>query len=378
MSLWNYDILSMFKQSRIGNNVIGFDDLKRERNQVYKGEECHCWIANKDKKEYLMLNKDIENLPIRIKKTKTIMDGHNIYHFIEAYSKIGFVPEKCCTFRELVNEFFDVKHSNNAHFTLFKILALASYITRINVRLCSNIEFGKDGTFLTLNYLTNRVAVFDKPRTVAKLEYGVINDVLVINELIPKTEEERRNIHEFLLPLGSFTPQYQKKSRASYSYGTKDVYDVSNLSVVLCYNTLNEFAEVDKQYYFDNVFGKPVLERYMPFLFKGRIDVEQFIAKENYSEDMDEKLLGIARTIQWYKQNYATELKPYRIDLSRLNISGRQKKSFAHITDFLNLYSNDEHEFRNLVNDLLECYYAYMRMIKGNNLVSDYNKEGLR
>ena len=147
------------------------------------------------------------------------------------------------------------------------------------------------------------------------------------------------------------------------------------MSVVLCYNTLNEFAEVDKQYYFDNVFGKPVLERYMPFLFKGRIDVEQFIAKENYSEDMDEKLLGIARTIQWYKQNYATELKPYRIDLSHLNISGRQKKSFAHITDFLNLYSNDEHEFRNLVNDLLECYYAYMRMIKGNNLVSDYNKE---
>lgn len=352
--------------------------MHKEINLDYEGKEYHCWVVRKDKRDYLLLNKDLSKLPLKIKETKVITKGSSVYHQIKRHSSVGFAPEKNYTFKELVNEFYDVIHSNISHFLLFKIIAMASYIERINLRICSNVEFGKDGTFAVLRYLTNQVAVFSKPRTMAKLEYGVVNRVLVVNELVPKTEEEKRNIGDFLLDMGDFKPIYEKKSRASALHGTRDSYDITNTSLVIFYNTINEIAPSDKEWYFDNVFGIQHTERYLPLKFNGKVDIEQFSQKTLYNEHTDEELLKIARTIEWYKQNYETQLKPYKADLSFIKISGRQRKSFERITYFLNLYSSDEHEFKQLVNMLLKCYYDYENMIKNNTSLDTFEEPNVK
>lgn len=372
MTIWNYEVLAQFKQARIGSNIITFDDLHKEINLEYGGKEYHCWVVRKDKRDYILLNKNLNKLPLRIKETKIITKASSVYHQIKRGSSVGFAPEKNYTFRELINEFYNVSHSNHPHFILFKIIAMASYIERINVRICSNVEFGKDGTFAVLRYLTNQVAVFSKPRTMAKLEYGVVNRVLVVNELVPKTEEEKRNIGDFLLDMGDFKPIYEKKSRASALHGTRDSYDITNTSLIIFYNTIQEIAPSDKEWYFDDVFGINVTERYLPLKFNGKIDIDQFTEKTLYNEHTDEELLKIARTIEWYKQNYESALKPYKADLSFIKISGRQRKSFERITYFLNLYSSDEHEFKQLVNLLLKCYYDYENMIKNNTSLNTF------
>ena len=378
MSQWNYEVLAQFKQSRIGSNIITFDDLHKEINLEYEGNEYHCWVVRKDKRDYLMLNKDLIKLPIRIKETKVITKGDKIYHQIKRHSSVGFVPEKNYTFKGLIDEFYNVSHSNTLHFILFKIIAMASYIERINLRICSNVEFGKDGTFAVLGYLTNQVAVFSKPRTMAKLEYGVVNRVLVVNELVPKTEEEKRNVGDFLLDMGDFKPIYEKKSRASAVHGTRDSYDITNTSLIIFYNTIQEIAPSDKEWYFDNVFGIQHKERYLPLKFIGKVDINQFTEKTLYNEFVDEELLKIARTIEWYKQNYESALKPYKADLSFIKISGRQRKSFERITYFLNLYSNDEHEFKQLVNALLKCYYNYENMVKNNTSLDTFEEPDIK
>ena len=352
--------------------------MHKERNLDYEGKEYHCWVVRKDKRDYLLLNKDLNKMPLRIKETKVIKEGNNIFHFIQRCSSVGFAPEKNYTFRELVNEFYNVSHSNTPHFILFKIIAMASYVERINLRICSNVEFGKDGTFAVLRYLTNQVAIFSKPKTMAKLEYGVVNRVLVVNELVPKTEEEKRNIGDFLLDMGDFKPIYEKKSRASALHGTRDSYDITNTSLIIFYNTISEIAPSDKEWYFDNVFGTNIIERYLPLKFNGKVDIEQFSYKTLYNEHTDEELLKIARTIEWYKQNYESALKPYKADLSFIKISGRQRKSFERITYFLNLYSSDEHEFKQLVNMLLKCYYDYDNMIKNNKSLNTYEEPDIQ
>jgi hypothetical protein len=375
--MWEYGLLAQFKSARIGNNVISFDDLLKERNIEVEGEGFHVWVARKEKRDYLILNNDIKNLPIKIRDTKIIKDNQYIYHFINRFGVVGFTPERCYGFHDLVDNFFDVHHSNPQHFTLLKIVALAAYISRINVRICSNPEFGKDSTFEVLNYLTNQIAVFDKPRTMAKLEYGVVNKVLMVNELVPKTAEEKNAISEFLLSIGSFKPIYQKKTRGSSAHNTKDCYDISSMSLVICYNNLADVSKDDEEHYFDRVFGSNVLERFLPLKFSGKLAVEQFNHKHAYTEDIDAHLLKIARSIEYYRQNWEKELKPYRAGLSKLNLSGRQKKSLEAISYFINLYSNSHQEFEKLMNEFLECFYSYQRMVRNNTMVTDYERPEL-
>ena len=375
MSLWSYPTLNEFKNSRLGEKIVSFTDLRKEINLTYNGNEEHMWIIGKEKKDFLLKNEHIINLPLKIKETELIRDNQKIYHFISKCSHVGFNAEKHFSFREMVDTFFDVKHNNMEHFTLLKIMAFGAYISRINARLCSNTEFGKDSTFEVLNYLTNSVAVFDKPRTMAKLEYGVVNSVLMVNELVPKAEEERRIISEFLLSIGSMKPIYQKTSRGSAGFGTKDSYDITNLSLIICYNCLTDVSEADKEHYFDTIFGKNILERYIPFKMNGRLDVDQFVHSNNYTADVDTLFMKMARTIEWYKLHHTEEMKPFEVNLKNIKLAGRQKASFKKICDFLNLYAKDEIEFNRMVNSLLQCHYEYLRMLNGSQLLTEFQED---
>lgn len=373
--MWAYPLLSQFKQARIGSRIITFDDLKREMNLEYNGEEHHCWLITKDKQNYLLLAEHISNLPVKIKETKMITDKSNIYHFITKFSPVGFGAEKHYSFKRLTQSFFDVKHSNPPHFTLLRIFALAAYISRLNMRVCSNPEFGKDSTFEVLNYLTNHVSVFDKPRTMAKLEYGVVNRVLMVNELVPKSNEEKHNINEFLLSIGSLKPIYQKTSRGSSAHSTRDSYDITDLSLVISYNSISDVSEKDKEDYFDYVFGKNILERFMPFKFQGRLDIEQFVGQEDkqLSLEEDQELLKIARTIEWYRRNWTSEVKDFKVNLHSIKLSGRQKHTFYLLVKFIGLYAESQQEFEEYTNALIEAHQDYNRMIAGNNTLSAFS-----
>lgn len=373
--IWSYPTLAEFRNARMGDKIVSFSDLKKEINLIYKGNEEHLWVITKDKRQYLMKNEDLVNLPSRIKDTELIRDNQNIYHFITKASHIGFKAERHHSFRELVDAFFCVNHDNPEHHRLMRLIAIGAYIARINARICSNPEFGKDSTFEVLNYLTNSVAVFDKPRTMAKLEYGVVNSVLMVNELVPKSEEEKRIISEFLLSIGSLKPIYQKTSRGNAGYGTKDTYDITNLSLIICYNSLPDVSESDKESYFDMVFGKNVTERFIPFRFNGRLDVDQFSKSEKMTPEQDIVLMKMARSIQWWKENYQDHLKPFLFDFRGISLSGRQKSSFVKICEFIGIYADSEAEYKEMVKSLLDCHYAYLRMLNGNSLMSEFTKK---
>src|SRR3990167_1756046 len=371
MSIFNYQTLIQFKQARFGSNILTFDDLVKERNFTESGKEHHVWLARKEKKEYLLLDEDAKDLPLRMNKTRIIKDDKAIYHFVNDTHKVGFSPKRYYDFRGLIDKFCEIKHTNKPHQRLKWIIAMTSLLTRINVRICGNTELGKDSTFIILNHLTNKVSVFDKPKTLAKLEYGLLNDVLMVNELIPTKEEERHDINDFLLSIGSLNPTYPKKTRSST--GTKETYDMAKFSLILCYNTLQEIAEKDKVNYFDYAFGLPVLKRFIPFKLSGKINVKQFREPLVYNEDVDGQLLEIARTIEWYRQNWQTEKKQWQLQTPILG--ERWELMFSRIMEVIALDAETEDEARNMGNLLLDCHNNYKRMLNNNQLIKDYQQE---
>lgn len=371
MSIFNYQTLTQFKQARFGSNILTFDDLVKERNFEYEGKENHVWLARKEKKDYLLLNEDAKDLPLRINDTRLIKDDKAIYHFVNDSNKVGFSPKRYFDFRGLIDKFCELGHTNKLHQRLKWIIALATLLTRINIRICGNTELGKDSTFIILNHLTNKVAVFDKPKTLAKLEYGLLNDVLMVNELVPTKEEERHNVNDFLLSIGSLNPTYPKKTRSSI--GTKETYNMDKFSLVLCYNTLQEIAENDKTYYFDYAFGLNVLRRFFPLKLNGRIEVKQFREPLTYNEDVDRQLLEVARTIEWYRQNWRTELKDYNLQIPKLG--ERWELMFERITQVISLDARNKQEFEQMVNVLLDCHNGYKRMLSNNSLIKDYQPQ---
>ena len=146
MSIWNYEVLAQFKQARIGSNIITFDDMHKEINLEYEGNEYHCWVVRKDKRDYLLLNKDLSKLPIRIKETKIVTKGSSVYHQIKRHSSVGFAPEKHYTFKELIDEFYNVSHSNTPHFVLFKIIAMV-YLIEFIYKLLKGVILFRSKTY---------------------------------------------------------------------------------------------------------------------------------------------------------------------------------------------------------------------------------------
>lgn len=361
----NYDTLQAFRNARYTEDVIDKNDLIRERNLKYDGKEYHCWLVRKNRKDYLVLDADIKYLPLRIIDTITITEDKSISHFLRNSMSIGYTPEKHMSFRDLIDFFCLPQHTNKLHQKLNWIIALSSLCLRINVRISANMEFGKDSTYVTLSYLTIGLSVYDKPRTLPKLEFGLNNKTLMINELIPNNEEERQNISDFLLSLGSLNPVYVKKSR-SYG-GSGETYNINDFSLIICYNILSEIQH--KHNFFDFSFNSTVVNRFIPFKLNGKLDIMQFSSQISYTAETDAVILKLARTIEYYKQNWKSELKDYYLNPSSLPLEGRMREMFIRICFFINLYSENIDEYQKLVDALLKCYNSYVGMVRGNALL---------
>ena len=370
--MWTFETLGKFRQERIKGEVITFDDIIRERLILNNNNELHCWIAKKNKRFYLIEQEFVKELPIKANKTQLHKEGKDVFHFISDFDSLQFEPKKYYEFNELADRFFDVGHSKPLHFLLAKLIAFASHFSRVNARLCAPIEFGKDGIFEVLNYLTNSAVVLDEPESIPRVKSAMNSSILVLNEIIA-TGEFATVFKKIYMSLGSRKPSYYPPKLGKD--GSSVPIDVSNLSFITCYNRLDEISEKDKGNYFDFVFGKNTIKRYIPFLFSGKLDMRFIRTPINYNLDVDDELLKMARTMEWYRQNYKKELKPYSVDLSKLPLYDREKESFLDIVDCINLYSKDEAQFKQIVNELLECNYAYKRMLKSSYLITDYDSE---
>jgi len=349
-------------------NILGKENLVEEiviENKPY-------WYANRNNKKYLLRREIIDKLPIKVREEDEVHHSGKVYYEVMQYQTVVFKSEKNYSFRELVDLFCDFEHTNKEHFLLYKILCIATYLERINYRVCTNAGFGKDSVWEVLHILKRDVSIIN-PRSMPALEYRLNNKVLVINELSNIGQAQTDLIQEFLLLCGDMRTSYEKSTRAGVK--TTDYYTIQNLSLVCMYNELSYYEEIGKaNKFFDYMFTKAVADRFIPFKFEGRLSSKQFIIRDDEkvcAENNRVLYLKVLRTFEYYKLNWRKELKPWKNNVGNLGLTPRQENNLRKIFEFVNLYSETPEEYKTLCNALYKAHTNYETMLqKGNHTLN--------
>lgn len=383
-NLWNYEIIQAFNELYY-DGLLTKKDLSSSKEVVIKEASVfvkkddeviedvkqineYFFIFQKGTTRYLLKSEYISKLPIQVRDCEKIAWNKEGYQLITKFSPVGFKSERKMSFRELVDNFAFFNHANSSQFKLWKIIALTGYMSRINVRVATEPAFGKDSILRLLDDLLEHVGVIQKP-TLAKLEHLTNNKLILVNEFVNLGKTETREIEQYLLPIGDFSNKYQKRSRASSMYGGSEEYDTSKLSLILAYNTKECYPEDTT--YFDDAHSKQIKERFLPFKFNGKL--EHSFNREMTPKEIAEKhkdfYVDIARTIKYYSDelNVKKELNPYaQLELVS-EFNDRWKINFETICRFINLYANNEKEYKSMVTALYMAHVSYLEMVDGKN-----------
>jgi len=319
VSLWNYEVIQAFneiyyrglltKKDLASNKEVVVKEASRFKEENVNNETVvmeepvalnnYFFVLQKNTDRYLLQSDQVHRLPIQVRECEKIAYNKEGFNLIKKFAPVGFAPQRMMSFRHMVDNFAFFNHNNSPHFKLWKIIALTAYLSRINVRVATEPAFGKDSILRLLDDLMEHIGIVQKP-TLAKLEYLTNNKVILVNEFVNLSPQETREIEQYLLTVGDFSNKYQKRSRASSTYGGTEEYDTSKLSVILTYNNLDCYPEDIK--YFDEAHTKQIKERFLPFKFSGRL--EHVFNREATPSELAEKhkdfYVAIARTIKYF------------------------------------------------------------------------------
>ena len=333
------------------------------------GDTFYGYFLEKNKESYFALDSYVKQLPFRItKSTETDYKG-DVFHAIEDVTEITIPAEKRMSFRDLIDLVPAFKHNRPDHWTLYKILSITAWCDRINARISTDAGFGKDSVANILSALVNSTANM-YGATFAKLEFVLKNRLIVLNELGNLKKDDKIQMQEFLLAVGAFFNEYNKRTRKTNS--TQEQYDISELSLLIFYN-LPDYYTSKGQEYFDQMFQRAVVNRVMPFVFRGQLTTafESNINSKEMVEFGKETYKNVIATLHYFKENNLTDVKwkvkpsdfPFSDDLKRY------ERTFSTILKYVAEYSETQEEFDKLSKELYNCYKTYDDMINKEKLL---------
>lgn len=372
-NIYTYDAISEFNRQYYSDllveaNIIGTEVSIGTAKEKVDGLMMEIELNNyfypvkKNRVVYMVPSNFIPMMPIVPTEVRKISYQSKGYNIVTDYIPKGFgASMEFDSFREFIDSFCDYKHTSPDDFTLWKIISVLSYVSRINVRVASAPAFGKDSVIKVMHGLLGNIGIVHNP-SAAKLEYLLPNSIIMTNEVAGIKSDERSNLENYYLMCGDFSPSYEKRSVANFK-GAKDTYNISNLSNVVCYNDLSCYPESSQKKYFDNVFQRAVKERFFSFRFKGRID-ETFTHIGNVStfvRENESMFKKVIKTFKWLTENI-NKHKP-RYVLKDYGFTDRPLRNWTTICQLgLDLYCESQEEFDRMVELLYDRHLYYQVM----------------
>jgi hypothetical protein len=297
------------------------------------------------------------------------------YTVIQACSPRGFGAEKTFdNFKQFINEFCDYQVTNNTSFTIWKIISVMSYISRLNLRVATNPAFGKDSIFKVLNSLIGDIGVVNNP-SIAKIEWLLTNRVIVTNEVANIQAKEKHDLEQYYLTCGDFSNIYTKRSRASLE-GSRESYDISKLSNLVIFNNIECYQEGDKKRYFDYVFQKAIKERFFPLKMEGTITENFSLVRtpEKYADTYGDSYKKIIKYLKFLQKKYETELHHYT--KKEFGFKDRALRNWETMCAGLDMYAETQEEYDMLCAHLYKAHCDYLEMVRVPVIKIDkYGKE---
>jgi hypothetical protein len=122
------------------------------------------------------------------------------------------------------------------------------------------------------------------------------------------------------------------------------------------------------QEYFDQMFTSAVVNRFIPFVFEGRLTTsfEKLIDVKRIVAENENVYKNIIATLNYYKQNPLVDIK-YEIDTSEVKFPKtlmRYDRSFNVLLKYVSEYAQSQEEFDMLSKELYRCYKKYDSLIE--------------
>jgi hypothetical protein len=266
-----------------------------------------------------------------------------------------------------MSDFFaNYTHSNEYHWKLARMIVLAGYIERLNIRIVSPASFGKDALCDILSILNGSVANLYNA-TLGKLKYSLNNDCIIINELGGLNKQDIGSLQVYLTQAGAYKPKYENNSRSTI--GTKEVMDLKDKTHIIYHNT-PDYYQNKGQLYFEQMFTPAIMDRFPALLMQGYVteDFSQHKCINDYDESHTNDLKKFIASLNYWKSNRPTNSK-YVINDDFWGFKGKEKqrslRSFKVISKYLSWMCKDEPEFIMYCEILNKCRLNYKDMING-------------
>jgi hypothetical protein len=362
--VFHNDAISLFN-NRLYANIFTEENIISKKKSLKIGDEkFYGYYLEKGKEMFFAIEDLIKQLPFKILEFHETDFKNEVFKVITKVESITIPAEKRMTFRDLVDIMPAFQHTKPIHFLLYKIVAIACFIDRLNARVSTDAGFGKDSVANIIANLVDSTANL-YGATFAKLEYVLYNKFIVLNELGNLKKEELTNMQEFLLATGAYFNIYTKRTRKTNT--TQEQYDISKTSLLLFYNLPSYYLNKNQEY-FDQMFTKAVTNRFIPFVFDGRlstsfekvIDIEGIV---NRNEDIYKNVIA---TLNYYKNNNIKEIA-YKVDRQVIKFPEELKRydrSLNIILKYVAEYSSNQEEFDMLSKELYKCYKKYGELLK--------------
>lgn len=366
--IFHNDVVTEFN-ARLMKDIFSLDNLSSKKKAInVSGHKLYGYFLEKNQRIYFCPDDLFEDIPFRIKDSTEFDYKGDVFDIIQEVEPITIPSEKRMSYREMVDWFISTKHSNKLHQKLYGIAVTSGWIDRHNTRISTEAGFGKDSLVDTVGFLVDTTAnVYGA--TFAKLEYNLKNEYLVLNEMGNLKAEDKANMQEFLLATGAYRNIYNKRTRKSG--GTQEQYDISKTSIMIVYN-LPDYYRGKAQEYFDQMFTPAVIDRFIPFVFEGRLTTkyQNLLDPISVLDKYEHTIKNIVATLQYFKENKITDIKydvPEHIQFKdkygqRLE---RYERSFNVLMKYISEYCKDQEEFNTLVNELFRCYNKYETLLEG-------------
>ena len=356
---WNSLVLAHFNHEMY-HNILADDNLYGDEFAL-SDKISTGFKLKKGNKIYFLPSSYVDKLPIRVKSHKKIIDRTSVYYAVEDAAIVKLVGENVLDFRSLVDSFCNYDHTNPTHFLLYKIMSICAYVTRVNWRVATKAAFGKDSCCDALRDLSNNCARVDKASP-AKLDFVLKFPFILCNEIASLKREDKEVFLQFGLSCGARQNKYTKPTRKSR--GTKEIYDISRLSLCFTYNVASFYREKSLES-FDDAFPEQFLDRFIPFKLDGFIKVGQFLRAGEF-DITKEYETNKALYIKVLKQLYWLVDNPFK---AKYEVSDefkfgkgkyRWRSDFKLLCGFISVYSKDKKEYDGLCKQLYDAHIRYL------------------
>ena len=357
--LLHNDAISAFNNELYANIFTDENIISKQKCITVNKESLYGYFLEKGKEMFFAITEYANMLPFKVVSTYETDYRGEVFKVITSVTPVTIPAEKRLEFKELAGIFNRFNHTNKLHQKLYTIAAITAYVDRVNFRVSTDAGFGKDSVANVIIQLVNSTVNL-YGATFAKLEYVLRNKLIILNELGNLKKEELINMQEFLLAVGAYFNVYTKRTRKTNT--TQEQYDISKLSLMLFYN-LPEYYTGKAQEYFDQMFTKAVINRFIPFVFEGRLtsSFEKMLDIDGIMERNRQSYTNIIATLQYYRQHPVTSIK-WEVDRSVINFPKhlmRYDRTFNTILKYVAEYSETQEEFDVLSKELFSCYKSY-------------------